>query len=158
MTDRTKISDRNDLLDKSNKIYYVCSEKEFFNEEKTIKIGQTIYDDEFTKLNFVFSYKSKTSKVLFSQFHYHNRNRKKKSSAKNNNFILPSDIKLFLETIINDKIQIKNKKFFDSLAIQKKTIKFRKLLSKMINSKTNKKFQMASDFTLSHEYVSLIDF
>lgn len=127
----TCLWNRAESMEKSKRIFYVCSENEFFNNDTTIKIGQTIFDDEFSRMHFVERFKAKTTKIFFNNDYFFNLKKKAKSKQ---HFILPRDIEKFLEMFMrNDK-----KEFLKNLDILIMSKIYRYKLRKIIDEKLTK--------------------
>ncbi|RMZ96973.1 hypothetical protein BpHYR1_026305 [Brachionus plicatilis] len=151
MTITTRICERAELMEKSDKIFYICSEYEFFKKESILKIGKTNFDDEFTKMNFVERFKDKTTKILFRKF------LPEKIHSSHKNLILPKDIRKFLN-IVRDNINENNsKKLFEKLNLSIISKKISYQLSKFLNENKDNHSEEPEIEPLTCEFVSFED-
>lgn len=130
MSTNSCLWNRAELMEKANRIFYVCSENEFFKQDTTIRIGKTIFDDEYARMHYVERFKNKTNKILFNKDYCHNLDIMK---TKKKDFILPRDIKIFLEILMTEKNE--EKMFLKNLNILIMSKIYRYKLIKINNKK-----------------------
>ena len=112
----TKINIRKDILNKSDLIFYVCAnEAEFYDLKRveqnsdTIKIGQSLFHDEFYTIRMC--RQEKCFYILFKSYDKKpNKNGKdKETPLLEDKLMLPSNIKKFLKLILSNVNNYKNK-------------------------------------------------
>lgn len=96
-------------MNSANLIFYVCANKKDYDQTE-IKIGQSIYDDEFFKLNFIDRYKNRCTKLeIQSKTKYQSID----YQSTPDRILLPDELRKFLLKIkiANLESEIRSQKF-----------------------------------------------